>query len=113
SKHRICVDSAPVLEREFANRAGLGWYGKNTMLIDSRRGSWFFIGIVLTTLDIKPDKPAVGGCGACTKCIDACPTGAIIKNDDRWQVNATRCISYLTIEHQGDIDPELEEKLGG
>ncbi len=113
AKHRTCVDSAPVLEREYANRAGLGWYGKNTMLIDSRRGSWFFIGLVLTTLDIKPDKPAVGGCGTCTKCVDACPTGAIIKDDGRWQVNATRCISYLTIEHKGEIDPELEKKLGG
>ena len=112
AKTRVCVDSAPVLEREYANRAGLGWYGKNTMLIDSKRGSWFFIGIILTSLELQPDKRAVGGCGTCTACIDACPTGAIIMDDDRWQVNATRCISYLTIEHKGDISPELEGKIG-
>ncbi len=112
STHRICVDSAPVLEREYANRAGLGWYGKNTMLIDSKRGSWFFIGIVLTSLEIKPDNPAVGGCGTCTACIEACPTHAIIHDDGRWQVDATRCISYLTIEHKGEIDPGLERKVG-
>jgi epoxyqueuosine reductase len=104
---RICVDSAPVLEREFANRAGLGWFGKNTMLIDSKRGSWFFIGIVLTTLELEPDKPTKGGCGTCTKCIDACPTSAIVHDDGRWQVDARKCISYLTIEHKGEIDTDL------
>jgi epoxyqueuosine reductase len=82
------------------------------MLIDSRRGSWFFIGIVLSSLEIKPDKPAVGSCGTCTACIDACPTGAIINDDGRWQVDATSCISYLTIEHKGPIEPELERSLG-
>ena len=112
SSHRICVDSAPIFEREYAHRAGLGWFGKNTMLIDSRRGSWFFIGIVLTTLDIEPDAPAVGGCGKCTKCIDTCPTSAILFEDKRWQVDARRCISYLTIEHKGELDAQLAEKIG-
>lgn len=104
---RVCVDSAPVLEREFANRAGLGWFGKNTMLIDTKRGSWFFIGIVLTTLEIEPDKPTSGGCGTCTRCIDACPTQAIVHDNGRWQVDARKCISYLTIEHKGEIDEDL------
>jgi epoxyqueuosine reductase len=100
SASRICVDSAPILEREFAHLAGLGWFGKNTCLIDSRRGSWFFIGLVLTTLEIEPDSPALGGCGTCTKCVDACPTGAIVF-EGHWQVDARRCISYQTIEHPG------------
>lgn len=107
AQFRICVDSAPVLEREFANRAGLGWFGKNTMLIDSKRGSWFFIGLVLTTLEIEPDKPTRGGCGTCTKCIDACPTSAIVHHNGRWQVDARKCISYLTIEHKGPVDTDL------
>ena len=109
---RACVDSAPIMEREYANRAGLGWYGKNTCLIDTKRGSWFVIGILLTSLEIRPDKPAKGGCGTCTKCIEACPTQAIVYEQDRWQVDARRCISYLTIEHKGDIAPELQSKMG-
>ena len=109
---RACVDSAPILEREYANRAGLGWYGKNTCLIDTKRGSWFVIGLLLTSLEIEPDKPAKGGCGTCTKCIDACPTQAIVYEQERWQVDARRCISYLTIEHKGDIAPELQSKIG-
>jgi epoxyqueuosine reductase len=107
--HRICVDSAPVLEREFAQRAGLGWFGKNTMLIDSRRGSWFLIGLLLTTLEIEPDEPAVGGCGSCTACIDACPTGAIVPIGDRWAVDARTCISYLTIEAPEEADSRVGE----
>ena len=101
-EHRICVDSAPLLEREFAHMAGLGWFGKNTMLIDSKRGSWFLLGFLLTTAELAYDDPSVGGCGTCTKCIEACPTGAIVFEDDRWQVDARRCISYLTIEHEGE-----------
>ena len=107
--HRICVDSAPILEREYAQRAGLGWFGKNTMLIDSRRGSWFLIGLLLTTLEIEPDEPAVGGCGSCTACIDACPTGAIVPSDGRWAVDARRCISYLTIEAPNEADKRVGE----
>lgn len=103
SRHRACVDSAPILERDYAQLAGLGWFGKNTMLINSKRGSWFFLGLLLTTLDLERDEPAVGGCGTCTRCIDSCPTGALILEEDRWQLDARRCISYLTIEHEGEI----------
>jgi len=104
---RACVDSTPVLEREWAHLAGLGWFGKNTMLIDSRRGSWFFIGVLLTDIAFEPDRPSEGGCGTCRACIDACPTGAIMMADDRWQVDARRCISYATIEQRGpmEVDP--------
>jgi epoxyqueuosine reductase len=104
SQSRPCVDSAPVLEREWAHLAGLGWFGKNTMLIDSRRGSWFFIGILLTTAEIEPDLPANGGCGNCMACVESCPTGAIVREDRVWQVDSRRCVSYLTIEHRGQID---------
>lgn len=113
AQHRACVDSAPIMERDLAQAAGLGWFGKNTMLIDSRRGSWFFIGILLTTLELQPDMPAVGGCGSCTKCVEACPTGAIVCEEGRWQLDARRCISYLTIEHRGEISPNLAGKLDG
>jgi epoxyqueuosine reductase len=104
SMTRPCVDSAPIFERDFGHLAGLGWFGKNTMLIDSHRGSWFFIGLLLTTIKFEVDAPSVGGCGSCRRCIDACPTGAIVQEEGRWQVNGSRCISYLTIEHTGPID---------
>ena len=112
SEHRACVDSAPIMERDFAQLAGLGWFGKNTMLINSKRGSWFFLGALLTSREFEPDEPAIGGCGTCRACIDACPTGAIVHQDDRWQVDARRCISYLTIEHKGEIEPELAKGIG-
>ena len=112
SVHRVCVDSAPIMERDFARLAGLGWFGKNTMIINSQRGSWFFLGVLLTSVELEPDKPSSGGCGTCHACIDACPTGAIVHQDGRWQVNATRCISYLTIEHEAGIEPELAAKIG-
>jgi len=100
---RICVDSAPILEREYAHRAGLGWFGKNTMLIDSRRGSWFLLGALLTTALLEADSRSVGGCGTCRACIEACPTGAIVFDQDRWQIDARQCISYQTIEKKGDL----------
>lgn len=109
---RVCVDSAPLLEREYASRAGLGWFGKNTMLIDSRRGSWFVLGALLLNIELEPSKPAMGGCGTCTKCIDACPTGAIIQNDGRWEIDSRKCISYLTIEHKGEFS-EAQSKMVG
>lgn len=112
SIHRACVDSAPIMERDFGQLAGLGWFGKNTMLINSKRGSWFFIGLLLTSVEFQPSDPAIGGCGTCRACIDACPTGAIIYDQDRWQVDARRCISYLTIEHTGPIESELAEDMG-
>lgn len=109
--NRACVDSAPILERDYAQLAGLGWFGKNTMLIHSRRGSWFVIGLLLTTAPFAPDEPAVGGCGTCRRCIEACPTGAIVF-DEHWQIDARRCVSYLTIEHRGEIEPTLEAGIG-
>jgi len=113
ASNRICVDSTPILERSYAHIAGLGWFGKNSMLINSKRGSWFFIGILITTAQLEPDQPAEGGCGICTKCIDACPTGAIVFHQDRWAINSSQCISYLTIENKSEISPELATKLEG
>jgi len=109
---RPCVDSAPIMERDFAQQAGLGFFGKNTMIIDPRRGSWFFLGLLITTVAFEPDQPFEGGCGSCTKCIDACPTGAIVFEDDRWQLDARKCISYLTIEHKGEIEPDIARHMG-
>lgn len=111
SNSRPCVDSAPIFERDYARLAGLGWFGKNTMLINSQRGSWFFIGLLLTTAQLDPSQPAIGGCGTCQECIKACPTGAIVFEDGRWQVDARSCISYLTIEHRGEIPESLRPKL--
>lgn len=110
---RACTDSAPLFERELAHRAGLGWFGKNSCLIDSKRGSWFLIGVLLTTAELRPDRPALGGCGTCRKCIEACPTGAIQQLQGRWTVDARRCISALTIETKGEIDPDLANKFDG
>jgi len=106
---RACVDSAPVFERELAVRAGLGWLGKNSILIHSHRGSWFLLGVLLTTLKLEPTAPNPGGCGRCTACIDACPTGAIVQLAGRWTVDSRRCISYRTIEHRGAWDDQNHE----
>lgn len=109
---RPCVDSAPIAERDFANLAGLGWFGKNTMLINSQRGSWFLLGVLLTTTEFEKDKPALGGCGTCTACVQSCPTGAIVFEDARWQVDARKCVSYLIIEHEGEIDASVTPGIG-
>ncbi len=106
---RICVDSAPVLERDLAWLAGLGWYGKNTCLINTHRGSYFFIGVVLLSIELEYDHPVFGGCGNCRKCLDACPTGALV---DAYQLDARRCISYLTIELKEGIPTELRKLMG-
>lgn len=99
------TDSKPVLERDLAHQAGLGWFGKNTCLIDSQKGSFFFIGEIYTSLDLKPIKTLhPDRCGTCTKCIDACPTKAIIQP---YVLDATKCISYLTIEKKGEISTAL------
>lgn len=112
AESRVCVDSAPVLEREWAQRAGLGWFGKNTCLIHSRKGSWFVIGLLLTSADLEPDLPAEGGCGQCRACIEACPTGAIVQADGRWQVDARTCVSYLTIEKRGPFSAGQARAVG-
>lgn len=112
AESRVCVDSAPVLEREWAQRAGLGWAGKNTCLINSKRGSWFVIGLLLTSAELEPDPPARGGCGSCRICVEACPTGAIVPRDGRWEVDSRRCISYLTIEKRGPFSLEEAGAVG-
>ncbi len=109
---KICVDTAPLLERSYARQAGLGWIGKNTCLIHEPLGSWFFLGEIVTSLEIEADAPPADRCGTCTRCIDACPTQAIVPADDHWTIDSRRCISYLTIELRGPIPEEQREGIG-
>lgn len=110
-KNRYYTDTGPILERDLAQRAGIGWIGKNTCLINPKQGSYFFISEIFLDLELEPDPPFVTDhCGTCTRCITACPTECILPNRT---LDATRCISYLTIELKDDIPLELREKIGG
>ncbi len=98
--YRVCVDTSPIMEKHWAQKAGLGWIGKHTNLINSKIGSWFFLSEIIIDFELKYDKPFMYDlCGSCTKCIDACPTGAI----DNYILDSNKCISYLTIEHRDSI----------
>lgn len=106
---RVFTDSAPILERYWAWKAGIGWIGKNTNLIIPGKGSFFFLGEIVTTLELDYDRPQKNRCGSCRRCLDACPTGALERPG---HLNANKCLSYLTIEHKGDIPAELASRLG-
>ena len=103
------VDTGPLVERVYAKYAGIGWIGKNTCILNQKLGSWLFLGVILTSLELEPDFPAPDRCGTCTRCIDACPTDALIAP---YQLDSNKCISYLTIEKRGAIPQEMRAGMG-
>lgn len=107
--YRAFTDSAPIFERHLAAKAGIGWVGKNTLVMNQHAGSWFFLGELFTNLPLPIDQPVTAHCGSCTACMDVCPTKAIV---GPYQIDARKCISYLTIEHKGAIDPQLRPLMG-
>ena len=112
-EYKICVDTAPLLERSYAREAGLGWIGKNTCLINQESGSWFFLGEILVSFEMAHAAPPPDRCGTCTRCIDACPTAAIVPTPDgRHEIDSARCISYFTIELRGPIPEEMRSSMG-
>ena len=108
-QQKVYVDTGPVLERDFAARAGIGWQGRSSMLIHPRAGCWFFLGVILTTLEFEANEPVPDHCGKCRRCVEACPTSAI--REDR-TLESARCISYLTIENKGPIPEEFRKEIG-
>jgi epoxyqueuosine reductase len=106
---RRYVDTGPVVERVYAKYAGVGWIGKNTCILNQKLGSWLFLGVILTSLQLEPDMPAPERCGTCTRCIEACPTGAL---SAPYQLDSNKCISYLTIEKRGPVPEELRTGMG-
>jgi epoxyqueuosine reductase len=106
---RAYVDTGPIVERVYAKYAGIGWQGKNTCIINQKIGSWLFLGVIITSLELTPDLPAPDRCGTCTRCIDACPTNAFIGPH---QLDSNKCIAYLTIEKRGPIPEEFREAIG-
>jgi len=106
---RCYVDTGPIVERVFAKYAGVGWMGKNTCIINQKKGSWLFLGVILTSLELEPDLPAPDRCGTCIRCIEACPTDAILAP---YQLDSNKCISYLTIEKRGSIPEERRAGMG-
>jgi epoxyqueuosine reductase len=106
---RSYVDTGPIVERVYAKYSGVGWIGKNTCLINQKKGSWLFLGVILTSLELEADLPASDRCGSCTRCIEACPTDAILAP---YQLDSNKCISYLTIEKKGSIPEDLRVGMG-